>query len=176
MTGTWETWSSTFCRPGTWPPGTTMATQTLLSRFTSYLGEGELPVFFEASGISAPCLPFCFCVCLVVSPLFSFWPCIHCTVWNWLTDSVCMREWEWIRWHEAVIAVSPWLSGCFSQRSTSIQAPPFSDGAFTGSWFQPILVLLFPLCGGTSLLFWSLRSKRKNRYTFSCSVTVSALR
>lgn len=35
--------------------------------------------------------------------LISFWPCIDCAVWNWLTTWACMREWEWIWWHEAVI-------------------------------------------------------------------------
>ncbi len=42
MTGTWETWSSTSCRLETWPQGITTATLTLLSRSTSYQGEGEL--------------------------------------------------------------------------------------------------------------------------------------
>lgn len=35
----------------------------------------------------------------------SFWPCIDCAVWNWLTTWACMWEWERIWWHEAVVSV-----------------------------------------------------------------------
>lgn len=91
-TGTWGTWLSMCCRPGTWPRGTTTVTLTLLSRFTSYLDEGELPLFLaRASRISALCLPFCFCVCLVVYSLFSFWPCLHGAVLE-LTNWFCLYE------------------------------------------------------------------------------------
>lgn len=43
------------------------------------------------------------CPCLVFSPLFlsDRVPTALC-VWNWLTNRAGTREWEWIRWHEAV--------------------------------------------------------------------------
>lgn len=67
-----------------------------------------------SSRSSASLLEYPFCVSLSASvsvwlSLPSFLSDLVSTAqfWNWLTDSVCMREWEWIRWHEAVIPVSP---------------------------------------------------------------------
>lgn len=52
MTSSWETWSSTCCRPETWPRGTTMATLTHLSKSTSCQGEGESRVWTLSRNIS----------------------------------------------------------------------------------------------------------------------------
>lgn len=184
MTGTWETWLSMCCRPGTWPRGTTTVTRTLLSRFTSYQGEGELPVSCESSRISVLCLPFCFCVCLVVSPLFSFWPCIHCAVLE-LTNWFCL--YERMRMDTMTWGSHSLNSAVVSQRGariTSIQRPSVHpntvhslavcfgvlwSGSLVRFHWPPLLISLY-------CLHTSLKSKRKNRYTFSCSVTVSALR
>lgn len=127
-TGTWETWLSMCCRPGTWPRGTTTVTRTLLSRFTSYLGEGELPLFCEASRISVLCLPFCFCLCLVVYSLFSFWPCIHGAVLE-LTNWFCLYE-------RMRMDTMTWGS------HTGPPLDSFKHGAFTGSVLRRILVWL----------------------------------
>lgn len=80
-------------------------------------GRGWALHLFESLQMSGLCLPFCFCVCLVFSPCISFFLCIDCAIWNWLT--VCMREWDWTWWHEAVICSVIWFSlyesihGCF---------------------------------------------------------------
>lgn len=158
MTGTWETWLSMCCRPGTWPRGTTTVTRTLLSRFTCYLGEGELPVFCESSRISVLCLPFCFCVCLVVSPLFSFWPCIHCTVleltnWFRLYERMRMDTMTWGS-HPSLPLIQ-WVFHKEEPESQAFKGPPFIQTRCIRLLCASACFGLAPLCGGTGLLFLS---------------------
>lgn len=82
MTGTWETWSSMYCRLETWPHETSTVTRILLSRSTSYLGEGEFwPCWSLQERLVCVSLPASVSV-LFISPLFSFWRCIDFAIFN----------------------------------------------------------------------------------------------